>query len=799
MKETLQYIEDTCGWTRRGKNGREREKAGLIVACFAHGTARATPKTAAQVALDTRQAKERRPRAELFEKWQEVGRAHGFSTEHVNNLLMKQGPRPDVAERLDAAIGRAAERITESASHFSERDLIRFTAEEAQGEGLGAKEIRTAVRRVLEQSQEIVRLGTRNREERFTTKEMLQVEKKLLEQVDALASDRSHVLSEKAVGRVLSKRSTMSKEQADALRHITCRAGAVQVVRGLAGTGKTFLLDAAREAWERKGYTVIGAALSGKAAQGLQEEAEIRSTTLAKLIDAPGLDFKGDLEKGFVDDLKHHERQLLRAALGKGTWKPERLKLDGNTVLVVDEVSMVGTRQLQKLVEKVAKAGAKLVLVGDAAQLQSIEAGGAFKALGERHGTAKLTHIARPREAWARDAVQSIIRGDAHEALKMHADRGLLKVTDDRRSAMSALIDDWRIGGVKRPEEHLILASSNAEARALNELAQEERKAGKQLGTVHTKIGENYLYENDRVLFTRNSRAIGVKNGSLGTVIRVDLFEKRLVVCLDGGALVTVPLKEYDHIRLGYAMTTHKGGKKMAGIIIIGIIVLVLILGYVFSRGGTPWDPHQRGRRLVSFWEAERKAEKITRKGDPGIPWGGTFLPASAAITHCAVVGATRSGKTLTLRLLMQSVLRSIGAGRSHRALVSDSEKDMMSLLHGMGLRCPIKTLNPLDKRCVAWDIPAGVRTPEHGEPLHVLIVETCPAVARLAGGNPGLVRHALGEHSLRRNAAFRMDEMEPYAPLLLLPLVQPAQEPGELAAAVPADCGVENADFPHV
>jgi len=87
-------------------------------------------------------------------------------------------------------------------------------------------------------------------------------------------------------------------------------------------------------------------------------------------------------------------------------------------------------------------------------------------------------------------------------------------------------------------------------------------------------------------------------------------------------------------------------------------------------------------------------------------------LPAEVATTHFLVTGATGSGKTITLRLLMQSVLPRIGKGFDCRALVYDAKQDILSTLGGMKLQCPVVTLNPFDKRCVAWDMARDITGP---------------------------------------------------------------------------------------
>ena len=78
-----------------------------------------------------------------------------------------------------------------------------------------------------------------------------------------------------------------------------------------------------------------------------------------------------------------------------------------------------------------------------------------------------------------------------------------------------------------------------------------------------------HLCKGDRVLFTKNSRPLGVNNGDLGTVVTVNQLRTRVSVRIDSGKRVDVLIKKYNHkrgdrkgelaLRLGYAVTTHKG------------------------------------------------------------------------------------------------------------------------------------------------------------------------------------------------------------------------------------------------
>ncbi|MCI0534447.1 MAG: type IV secretion system DNA-binding domain-containing protein [Verrucomicrobiales bacterium] len=146
---------------------------------------------------------------------------------------------------------------------------------------------------------------------------------------------------------------------------------------------------------------------------------------------------------------------------------------------------------------------------------------------------------------------------------------------------------------------------------------------------------------------------------------------------------------------------------------LLTIVVLAMAAG-LWSRwaGRKVASSHWRGRRLRSPGEAAAALQRRRTSSDPGLQVGQYRLPSDSAYSHLAYVGATGSGKTLLQRLLMQSVLPLIGRGYGHRALVYDAKQDVLSVLAGMRLHCPIRTLNPLDARAVGWDMAADIRSP---------------------------------------------------------------------------------------
>ncbi|MGE3239520.1 MAG: MobF family relaxase [Pirellulales bacterium] len=509
-----------------------------------------SPEAAAVAARVTRDEKEHRSRAELFAEWKQIGKQHRFTDQSVERLRVGV-KHNNPSQELATCWSQAVQEIMASQSHFTERDAMRRVAELAAGRGFGSQVLVDAVRNELRTSDSLVRFENQQGEPRYTTQEMLDIERRMLHSVRKLSANQQHTVSTQNLDKVTKARPTITPEQLRAVEHLTRHSGSVAVVSGMAGTGKTYLLDACREAWERQGYQVHGAALAGKAAKGLEEGAGIKSTTIAAKLH--------DLEKGFGDTLKHRAQQLERAARDKTTYREERFTITPKTILVIDEAGMVGTRQLAKLVEAVEQGGGKLVLVGDAKQLQPVEAGGAFSSVGRRVGQAELAHITRQKEDWAREAVHQFARGDAATALKSFAERDLLSVSNSRHEAMQKLVLDWKRDGLAAPKENLILTGTNHEAATINQQCQEARlQEPYHHVRFSAQVGPTEIHEGDRVLFTKNSRQHRVCNGDLATVQRIDESGKTMLAKLDRGDTVLVPLKDYQHIQLGYAVTTHK-------------------------------------------------------------------------------------------------------------------------------------------------------------------------------------------------------------------------------------------------
>jgi hypothetical protein len=257
-----------------------------------------------------------------------------------------------------------------------------------------------------------------------------------------------------------------------------------------------------------------------------------------------------------------------------------REPLTARDVLVLDEAGMVGSRQMQRVLQHAQQAGAKVVLVGDPEQLQAIEAGAAFRALAERHGAAEISEVRRQRDGWQRNATRELATGRTGEALERYEQAGMLVGHETQEQARVALVQGWFDARQEAPgRSQLMLAATRADAAELNRLAREQLGGAGALGQEHSIVtaqGERPMAAGDRIMFLRNERALGarldgqggtaVKNGTLGTVTGVTGQGEaaQLTVRLDPkdaatpGSEVTFAVKDYDALTHGYAATIHK-------------------------------------------------------------------------------------------------------------------------------------------------------------------------------------------------------------------------------------------------
>ncbi|MEE9923647.1 MAG: Ti-type conjugative transfer relaxase TraA [Brucella anthropi] len=429
-------------------------------------------------------------------------------------------------DRIIADPSVALDAITHQQSTFTRRDMAMFAHRHSDGidqfnEVMGA----------MRGSADLVELGQDGRgEDRFTTRDMIEAEQRLHRAAELMAEKERHDVNDAdrqtALARAEQRGLVLSGEQAEALAHVTDRRD-LGIVVGYAGTGKSAMLGVARAAWEAAGYEVRGVALSGIAAENLEGGSGITSRTIASM---------------------------------EHSWAQGRDMLTSRDVLVIDEAGMVGTRQLERVLSHAAEAGAKVVLVGDPQQLQSIEAGAAFRSIHERHGGAEIGEVRRQREDWQRDATRDLATAKTREAIHAYDRHDMVHEAASREQARGDLIDRWDRERQAAPDSsRIILTHTNAEVRELNEAARDRMREAGDLGEdvrVTVERGARNFAAGDRIMFLQNERGLGVKNGTLGSIEQVSA--QSMTVQTDDGRSIAFDLKDYDKLDHGYAATIHK-------------------------------------------------------------------------------------------------------------------------------------------------------------------------------------------------------------------------------------------------
>ncbi len=213
---------------------------------------------------------------------------------------------------------------------------------------------------------------------------------------------------------------------------------------------------------------------------------------------------------------------------------------------------------------------------GDYEQLQAIGAGAPFRAIAERIGHAELSDIRRQREPWQRVASVAFASHRTGEGLRAYREVGAMLFAPDRAGAEAAIVRDY-LADRERPAHRL---AGGADASPSRRAGAQRRHPGRvaearctgagrgggRAGVLATNDGERRFAPGDRLVFLENDRALGVKNGMLGTVEAVTAG--RIVVRLDGAEerRVEVATNAYQALDHGYATTIHKSqGRRWTG------------------------------------------------------------------------------------------------------------------------------------------------------------------------------------------------------------------------------------------
>jgi conjugative relaxase-like TrwC/TraI family protein len=344
----------------------------------------------------------------------------------------------------------------------------------------------------------------------------------------------------------------LDRGQCDAVWSLTQDGDFLAVVTAPAGAGKTRMLGTAAQAWTSAGYRVLGLAPSARAAAELATATGAGADTVAKWI-------------------TEQDR--------RGLWLPEaraRYGLDARSVVVVDEASMANTHDLDTLVTSAARAGAKVVLVGDPAQIGVVRGpGGMLAALANAGHALDLTGVHRFNEQWEADATLGLRRGDPR-VLTVYQQHGRVHACAGTDEAITGLHAHW-LGERAAGHEVLMMARTHADVDLLNHAARASAVEGGEVRGPAVTLGDHEWREGDLLRAGRNDRRLTV--GEDGWVRNGDRYRVTAVgpdglhvEHLDRGDTAFLPAGYLAaHARYGWAttITTAQGATVDVGLVLV--------------------------------------------------------------------------------------------------------------------------------------------------------------------------------------------------------------------------------------
>lgn len=328
--------------------------------------------------------------------------------------------------------------------------------------------------------------------DRYTTPEAIEREKNTL-RMERRGRGRGAPLLEANETKALLKGRGLNRGQKEAVTLVLSSPNRVMGVQGLAGTGKTFMLETARELAQNKGYKMIGVAPSAAAANELSKTG-IESKTISSFQTA------------------------------------KDPPLNSKTILVVDEAGMVSSQQMEFLLKAAERYNSKVLLIGDTQQLKAVEAGKPFAQL-QAHGmaTAGMSEIQRQKNPELKKAVELAAKGRIHESVSLL--QKSVHELDLAESRYAKIAQDYVSISEKDREKTLIVSGTNEARKAINQKVREglglqgrgneiEILEAKDLTKIQIKEIRNYR-PGDFIQFERNYRMMGVKTGDLCPVHQI--------------------------------------------------------------------------------------------------------------------------------------------------------------------------------------------------------------------------------------------------------------------------------------
>ena len=503
----------------------------------------ATKATQKMVTMSTRQSKTERLARELRPEWISRLAALRMTPEKLVNKVRNEGKkRKNVSSNI--ATDAVLDVLSAAAPTFTKHDLVGAICSAAPL-GLTIEQAEQMADTML-QSGEIVCISTTLAGEsmplgytnRYITRTLWEREQAVLDLARRTrATSADGVVADKNLATdTIAANPSLDEEQQNVLKHMLT-GDFVSVVEAGPGTGKTFVLGKAAQAWRAQGCPVIGLAVAWRAAN------EMRSV---------GID-----------------------SMALAAWRTENHTIPPGAVVVVDEASMISTSDLADLIEAADRVFARVILIGDSRQLGAVEAGGLFPLLSTELGAVSMVTNRRQVAAWERKMLSDLRRGDAVRAVSALAEHGRVVLAPTPEGATTRLLSDWR-DARSHGEEVAILSATREGRDSLNALAHETLAAsGVVTGTgvvvsasdKHDGIMEREYLPGERIKCLKKQTWRGnvvTYNGTEATYIGSNHGRHTLKLA-DGREITVTNNYLINHTDYSYASTIHSSQGRTVG------------------------------------------------------------------------------------------------------------------------------------------------------------------------------------------------------------------------------------------
>jgi conjugative relaxase-like TrwC/TraI family protein len=407
----------------------------------------------------------------------------------------------------------------------------------------------------------------------YTTPSLLDAEARLLDAGRRLGAPTVTVgtVAAVAMSPLPGRDYTLTVDQALAVEKIATSGRWLDVLIGPAGTGKSTTMAGVRVAWEAEhgAGSVIGLAPSAAAAEVLADELGIDTENTAKWL----TEYRKQPER-----MAQRRRMAGRLATNRhllSTWRLRaavvaldegiaRWRLRQRQLVIVDEASLAGTFGVDELVSAAATAGAKVLLVGDWAQISAVEAGGAFGLVAFDRGdlAPELTDVCRFNADWEKAASIQLRLGQEC-AIDSYLTYGRV-TAGSREELVDAIYTAWKVDTDGR-RSSLMIAGDAATVAELNRRARADRvAAGAVVEDGLVVAGGQTAGVGDEVVTRQNNRLLAagrrwVKNGDRWVVTTTNPDGSMAVRRAGGGGVVVLPADYVaEHVELAYATTAYR-------------------------------------------------------------------------------------------------------------------------------------------------------------------------------------------------------------------------------------------------